>query len=156
LAAKPVRSLALRLALGAPFAWAALHASPALSQQSGPASILSPADLTQHPDRYVGRSVVWVKGYCFFDDPTYVCVGKDTPFEALAARIEPAAAKAAVEANCGGMDGAERNPSAECAYSFQFVASSFKAITSDYVLHDRLQQNKRVIQFQAESLETSR
>lgn len=145
LSAEPVRSLAFRLALGAPLAWAALQASPALAQQSGPASIRSPADLTQHPDRYVGRSVVWVKGYCFFDDPTYVCVGKDTPFEVLAARIGPAAAKAAVEADCGGMDGAERNPSDECAYSFQFTATSFKAITSDYVLHNQLQQNKRVI-----------
>jgi hypothetical protein len=148
----PVWNLAVRLAIGAPLASAVLYASPALPQQS----IRSPADLAQHPDRYVGRSVLWGKGYCFFDSPNYVCVGKDTPFEVRAPNIGPTAAKAAVEGNCGGIDGAEHNPLPECAYSFQFVASSFKPITGDYVLHGQLQQDKRVIQFQAESLETSR
>jgi hypothetical protein len=153
---KRFRICAIVFSLNATFAQILCGASPAYSQQGNAAPNASPADLTQHPGRYVGRPVVWVKGYCFFNDPVYACVGEDTPFVVFSPKIEPAEAKADIEANCGGDNGYERNPKAECAYTIQFVATAFKPIIDDYVLHDRVQQNKRLIRFEAPTVQTSR
>lgn len=110
----------------------------------------------RYPARYINQPVTIAAGYCFSDPPNYACVGKDTPFEVVSRKIAANATKAAIEENCGGLEGAERNPSAQCAYAFRFVATGYRPIVSDYVLHDRLQSQKRVIHFDADLLEPVR
>ena len=129
----------------------------ASAQNGGLPPVTSPADIAKHPGNYLDRPVDWRDGYCFVDKPTYVCIGRDLPFEVVLQHDIPAgAAKSLIDENCGDINGTERNPVTPCAFSFDFVADRFEFILSDYFLHGRLQRQKRIVRFLARSLKPSR
>ena len=134
---------------------AALLCGPSLpiaQAQDAPQRFETGRELLASPDQYLNKSVSIHIGYCFFDDTNtneFVCIGDSTPFEVVASSIPSGAARDAIKSTCNDIQGVEHNPSATCAYSFNFVPTSYKTIISDYVLHDRVQSNKRIIQFRA-------
>lgn len=82
-----------------------------------------------------------------------ICVGENKPLEVVLKGAVPGNVKATLDENCAGLDAIERNPIPDCRYSFRFVASKSTLITGDYVLNGRLQRNKQIVRFEAQSLE---
>jgi hypothetical protein len=129
--------------------------SLALAQDAG-VTLSTGRELLSRPSQYLNRAVTIASGYCFFDDTktmTYTCIGKEMPFEVEARSIPEGPAQNAIKASCGDIQGIEHNPSKYCAFSFKFRATSYKTVTGDYVLHDLVQSNKRIVHFDATILE---
>ena len=110
-------------------------------------------DYSRTPERYLNVENNVAAGFCFFDQPDYVCVGKDLPYVVIAKTIPAGPLKAAIEENCSGLDAAERNPSPDCRYGFRFVPRTFKRIVSDYAVNNRLRRNAKIVEFHADILE---
>ena len=125
----------------------------AAAQDDAPLVLQTGKELLEDTALYVGRTVVVVDGYCFYDQPNFVCIGTETPFEVKAPSMAPGPIQAAIKENCGDIEGTEHNPTPRCAYSFRFVPRSFKPGIGDYILHDEVQSNKRLVYFQTDSIE---
>lgn len=110
-------------------------------------------ELLKDPSLFVGRTVVVGEGFCFYDQPNFVCVGKNTPLEVRSSNMSAGAELTKIKDQCGGMDGTERNPVEQCAYSFRFKPTAFKYAIGDYFVGWNLKSNKRLIIFDTESIE---
>ena len=137
-----------RAGFGAVVVWVALFGT--IQAQGESTTFKTGKELVKAPGTYIGQSVSVRSGYCFYDEPDFVCIGKSTPFEAVGPSIPAGPIREAIKANCGGKDGAERNPSPDCAYAFKFQPTAFKPIIGDYFIGNDLQSEKRLIHFQAQ------
>ena len=96
-------------------------------------------------------------GFCVYDEPKVVCFGAETPFEVSAGSTTDPKALAGLQENCGGdLPGKEHDPTPACAFTFSFVPTSAKIGVGDYVLHDLVQSNKRLVLFEADVIRVKR
>jgi hypothetical protein len=110
-------------------------------------------ELVKDPSLFVRRTVTVIHGFCFFDQPSFVCIGKDTPFEVRARSMPGGPLLEAIKDQCGDINGVEHNPVATCAFSFRFVPTGFKYGIGDYFIGWKLQSNRRLVFFDAAEIE---
>ena len=142
----------MKLSLCAALLLEAAFIAPVIAQDA-PLALETGKELLENTDLFVGRTVSVGDGYCFYDQPAFVCIGKETPFEVRASTMPDGPLKKAIIENCGDIEGTEHNPTPQCAYSFRFVPRSYKAGIGDYVVHDEVQSNKRLMYIQTETIE---
>ena len=129
----------------------------ALAQEAATHIFKTGRELLSAPQKYVGQSITVSDGFCVYDEPSVVCFGAETPFEVKAGSVSDPKDLARLMEKCGDdLPGKEHDPTPDCAYSFRFIPTRAKIGVGDYILHDLVQQNKRLVLFEANVLEIKR
>jgi hypothetical protein len=130
---------------------------PVLAQDAATLTFKTGRELLNAPQKYIGRSIVVTDGFCVFDEPNVVCFGNQTPFEVKAGSVRDPHTLARLKDKCGDdLPGKEHDPTPDCKYSFSFIPTSVRIGVGDYVLHDLVQSNKRLVLFESDVIEMKR
>ena len=130
-----------------------LSGAPVLAQDATTHTFKTGRELLSTPQKFIGQSVTVLDGFCVYDEPSVVCFGNETPFEVKASSVSDPRTLARLKDKCGDdLPGKEHDPTTQCTYSFSFVPTRAKIGVGDYVLHDLVQSNKRLVLFEADVL----
>jgi len=136
------------------FAAALFLVAPVLAKVATTLIFRTGRELLSAPQKFVGQSITVSDGFCVYDEPNVVCFGNETPFEVKASSVSNPQDLARLMDKCGDdLPGKEHDPTPDCTYSFSFVPTRVRIGVGDYILHDLVQSNKRLVLFEAPILE---